>query len=79
MKTIERLRNWITTVIGALLMTAAVGMYIVGKFKGHEFNAMEITLTAILGWLLLNAKDTILEGVFLNFFKIKKGGDRGKN
>lgn len=72
MKTIERLRNWITTIMGTILMIAAVAMYVMGKFKGHEFNALEITLVAVLGWLLLNAKDTILEGIFLNIFKMKR-------
>lgn len=61
------------------MMIAAICMYVIGKFEGHEFNALEITLVAVLGWLLLNAKDTILEGVFLNIFKIKKDEKSEKN
>jgi len=27
---------------------------------------------AVLGWVFLTARDTLLEGLFLNLFKIKK-------
>jgi hypothetical protein len=33
---------------------------------------METASVAILGWVFLTARDTLLEGVFLNLFKINK-------
>jgi hypothetical protein len=76
----ERLRNWLTTIIGAILMLTAVGMYVISTIKPEiEFNIMEMVLVAILGWVFLWSKNTLLEGVFLNFFKIKSNGDNSKN
>lgn len=72
----ERLQNWATTIIGALLMLTAVGMYILGKFKPEmDIHVTEIASVAVLGWVFLTARDTLLEGVFLNVFKIKKKED----
>ena len=74
----ERLQNWMTTIIGALLMVAAVAMYVLDKFKPEmEIHLTEIASVAVLGWVFLTAKDTLLEGVFLNIFRIKKNTDEG--
>lgn len=78
----DRLKNWITTLIGALLMLTAVGLYMASKFKNYEISTIELASVATLGWVFLTARDTLLEGVFLNVFKIKpkqdNGSDRGK-
>jgi uncharacterized membrane protein YczE len=72
----QRLTNWITTIIGAILMLTAVGMYVYSNINPQvDFHIMEMVLVAILGWVFLTARDTLLEGVFLNFFKMKKDGD----
>lgn len=72
----ERLQNWMTTIIGALLMIAAVSMYIIEKFKPEiDIHITEVASVAVLGWVFLTAKDTLLEGVFLNIFRIKKKTD----
>jgi hypothetical protein len=68
----KRLQNWITTTIGAVLMALAVVMYVIDKFYGFEIPVMETVTVAILGWVFITARDTLLEGLFLNIFKIKK-------
>ncbi len=68
----ERLQNWLTTCIGAILMLVAITMYILSKVKGYEISLIETMSVAVLGWVFLTARDTLLEGLFLNLFKIKK-------
>jgi hypothetical protein len=68
----ERLQNWLTTIIGAILMITAITMYVLSKVKGYEVSIIETASVAILGWVFLTARDTLLEGVFLNLFKITK-------
>ena len=67
-----RLQNWLTTIIGAILMITAITMYVLSKVKGYEVSIMETASVAILGWVFLTVRDTLLEGVFLNLFKINK-------
>jgi hypothetical protein len=46
---------------------------IVGNyFFSYEIPILEIVMVMILGWVFLFAKDTLLEGLFLSVFKIKK-------
>jgi hypothetical protein len=69
----SRLSNWLTTAIGAVLMLVAIGMYILGKFKPEmAVSTMEMATVAVLGWVFLTARDTLLEGMFLNMFKVKR-------
>lgn len=69
----DRLKNWMTTAIGAILMLTAVTMYIISKFKADmDIHMTEVASVAALGWVFLTARDTLLEGIFLNLFKIKK-------
>lgn len=68
----ERLQNWLTTVIGVVLMITAITMYVLSKVKGYEVSIMETASVAILGWVFLTARDTLLEGMFMNLFKITK-------
>ena len=71
-----RLQNWLTTSIGAVLMLTAIIMYVLSKIKGYEVSIMETASVAILGWVFLTARDTLLEGVFMNLFKINKKADK---
>jgi len=41
-------------------------------FKVIDFTWGEIIPVFLLGWVFLVAKDTLIEGLFLNFFKVKK-------
>jgi hypothetical protein len=68
----KRLQNWITSIIGAILMVLAIVMYVIGKFYGFDIPALEIVMVAVLGWVFLTARDTLLEGLFFNLFKVKK-------
>jgi hypothetical protein len=68
----DRLQNWLTTSIGAVLMLTAITMYILSKVKGYEVSLVETASVAVLGWVFLTARDTLLEGMFMNLFKIKK-------
>ena len=68
----DRMQNWLTTSIGAVLMLTAITMYILSKVKGYEVSLVETASVAVLGWVFLTARDTLLEGMFMNLFKIKK-------
>ena len=74
MKTKDRvLKNTLTSVFGGLLLIASLTMFVFNTFnyKDVDFSWMEMCGTALLGWVFLTAKDTLLEGVFLNMFKVK--------
>jgi hypothetical protein len=68
----ERLQNWLTTCIGAVLMLTAITMYVLSKVKDFDVSLIETASVAVLGWVFLTARDTLLEGMFMNLFKIKK-------
>ena len=71
----DRLQNWLTTAIGAVLMLTAITMYVLSKVKDFEVSLIETASVAVLGWVFLTARDTLLEGMFMNLFKIKKSED----
>ena len=58
-------------------MLMALVMFILNRIPIYEvdFSWMEMVGTAVLGWVFLMAKDTLLEGIFLNIFKINKNGE----
>lgn len=68
----DRLQNWLTTAIGAVLMLTAITMYVLSKVKDFDVSLIETASVAVLGWVFLTARDTLLEGMFMNLFKIKK-------
>ena len=69
----ERLKNKLTSWIGVILMAVAIFLYIAGKYSDKfETSTLELATIAVLGWVFLTALDTLLEGLFLNLFKIKK-------
>ena len=65
-------RNWVTTVFGTLLMLAALAMLIANRIPqaNIDFSWLEMVGTALLGWVFLMAKDSLLEGLFMGMFKI---------
>ena len=67
------IRNWITTVFGTLLMFTAIAMLIANRIPtaNIDFSWMEMVGTALLGWVFLMAKDSLIEGLFLGVFRIK--------
>ena len=69
----ERLKNKLTSWIGVILMAVAIFLYVAGKYSDKfETSTLELATIAVLGWVFLTARDTLLEGLFLNIFKIKK-------
>ena len=68
----ERFQNKITTTVGVLLMIAALGLYVGSKFADYEVTILELGGVSALGWVFLTAKDSLIEGVLMNVFKIKK-------
>lgn len=69
----ERLKNKLTSWIGVTLMAVAIFLYVAGKYSDKfETSTLELATIAVLGWVFLTARDTLLEGLFLNLFKIKK-------
>ena len=69
----ERFKNKITSWIGVVLMAVAIFLYVAGKYSDKfETSTLELATIAVLGWVFLTARDTLLEGLFLNLFKIKK-------
>ena len=68
-------KNKITSTFGAILMLVALSMFLLDRLpiiEGVEFSWLEMLGTAMLGWVFLMAKDSLLEGLFLNIFKIKQ-------
>jgi hypothetical protein len=71
----ERLKNKLTSWIGVILMAVAIFLYVAGKYSDKfetSTSTLELATIAVLGWVFLTARDTLLEGLFLNLFKIKK-------
>jgi len=69
----ERFKNKITSWIGVILIVIAIFLYVAGKYSDKfETSTLELATIAVLGWVFLTARDTLLEGLFLNLFKIKK-------
>ena len=66
-------RNWITTIFGSLLMFAALILLILDRIQNvkFDFTWYEMLTTAVLGYVFLTAKDSLLEGLFMKLFRIK--------
>lgn len=72
----ERLfKHWITSVFGVILMGLSVGMFLLNHFKptAQPFTVTEMVTVAVLGWVFMMAKTSLLEGIFLGLFKISPG------
>ena len=64
MKLTKRFRNWITTVIGTIVVVFAGVAFWFGKV-----NVLGFVGFVLLGWALISAKDTLLEGLTMGIFK----------
>lgn len=67
------LKNWITTVFGALAMFGALVMLIANRIPSVniDFSWMEMIGTALFGWVFVMAKDSLIEGLFFSVFKVE--------
>ncbi len=69
-----RLKHIITSIIGILMMLSANTMYFFGGVITEEYTMTFIEYLSImfLGYVFLVAKDSLIQGIFLNLLKIKK-------
>ncbi len=63
----ERLKHWITSIIG-ILMIIADGLFI----YLDKVTIWQSLPLFVLGWVFLMAKNSLLEGITLGLLKIKK-------
>ena len=76
----ERFKNVWTTLIGAIIMLLGVGMFFINSIiPSLSFSFTQSLTTVLLGWVFISAKDTLLEGLLLNFFKMNKPKEKDKN
>jgi predicted membrane channel-forming protein YqfA (hemolysin III family) len=66
----KRFKNWITTIIGIVIMLLAVTRIVINIFFEGDHAFWTTLLIIVLGWVFLSAKDTLLEGLFMKLFKI---------
>ena len=64
---IDRFRNWATTIIGLVVVAFDLAMLYLEKV-----DAMQFSIILVLGWVFVAAKDTLLEGITMGIFKMKK-------
>jgi hypothetical protein len=71
--------NWVTTVIGVpvelfgwFMIVCKILNAIGYCCPSCDFKITEIVFTVVLGWAFIVAKDTLIEGLTLGFFKLKK-------
>ena len=76
---VDRVRgHWRTTAIGILVLAFALAMTVLKTLcwlkitLTCDFNMTEIFTAWALGYSFLMAKDSLLEGISLGLFKIKK-------
>jgi hypothetical protein len=71
-------QNWVTTIFGTLMMLTALAMLIANRIPeaNIDFGWWEMLGTALLGWVFLMAKDSLLEGLFMGIFKIPAKEDK---
>lgn len=73
MKLENRLREGITTLIGLLFLGGAIAMVVMNLFFEKDFAAWSTIIPiALLGWVFLWSKNSLLEGITLGLFKLKK-------
>ena len=64
---LERFKQWISTIIGGVVIIASLVLWIVGKI-----DVSTLTVALGLGWTYLAAKDTILNGVTAGIIKVNE-------
>lgn len=68
----QRLKNKITSSFGIALLGLAIIFFITDKLGKVDFSLWEMAAVALLGWVFLWSKDTLLEGITMGIFKIKE-------
>lgn len=75
-QTLNRWKDWPTTLVGILFMALAL-MIGFKDWENHDsWNfIIKVGALAALGWVFLNAKRSLIEGLFMNLFKVKPKKD----
>ncbi len=70
----KRLKNWITSIIGVIVMLSASIMYFFGEKIIDDFtiSMTEFLTLLFVGYIFLVAKDSLIQGLLGNILKIKK-------
>jgi len=74
MNTKQRIKNYITTIFGSVVMFGALVMLVINRLPNTDvdFSLFEMILTALFGWIFVMAKDSLIEGLFMGVFKVKE-------
>jgi len=69
----SRLKSIITSIIGVGIMLSANVMFFFGDLvtEEYEMNLLTYITVMFLGYVFLVAKDSLIQGIFLNLLKIK--------
>jgi protein-S-isoprenylcysteine O-methyltransferase Ste14 len=74
----NRLREGVTSIIGILFLLGALAMLVLNAFYAHNHSVWSTIIPiSLLGWIFLWAKNSLLEGITLGIFKIKKDEEEG--
>lgn len=68
----ERLKDWITSIFGAMLLGISCVMIVLNAMNKVDFSLLETLSLASLGYVFLTAKDSLIEGITLGLLRVKK-------
>lgn len=72
-ETKKRFKNKYTSIIGAIILAGAIILFVIGKYnEKFDLSILEFGALMAVGYIFLMAKDSLIEGLFLNIFKIKE-------
>ena len=66
MDTIERIKNWKTTVLGLIVLGLAVWRYVAESIDTPAFISL-----MLLAYTFILAKNSLLEGITLGYYRIR--------
>lgn len=72
MKTVKKaFKNWATTIFGLVLWALVVAGFICKSLELINSTYLELALVAVLGWLFVKGKDSMLQIITFGLLKIK--------
>ena len=66
MGTLERIKNWKTTVLGLIVLSLAVWRYVAQTIDTPAFISL-----MLLAYTFILAKNSLLEGITMGYYKIR--------
>jgi len=67
MKTIERIKNWKTTILGLIVLALGIWRYVTGAIETGAFISL-----ILLAYTFIMAKNTLLEGITMGYYRIQE-------